>query len=407
MAPQEQNTVEVRSSEATIQGLAQDDKALLAAQQAAYAGHSDISDQRMKTDQGKLSFTTRAEWKQLKADLPGIVANLPPPVPGELARVSNPADPNALALILAHLRRDGGVIVENAVAPEICDAVMQECEPYLQQIDPSQSDAWLGPRTKRLGGIFARTKASWELGAHPLIMEVAAGVVSNQLMHEGGPSAVQMGGTPPFHISATQLIQIHPGEPAQPMHRDRPDLLFLMGGVNMEPQLGTAWALDDIDLSRGPTRVVPGSHKWPADHPPPADEDACHAHMKKGSVLLYGSSTYHGGGANKNTEGLLRSALFLTYNLGSLTQEENQYVACPPEIAKDLPLKIQNLLGYTKIFGLWGFGPDFPEAASAQRAFERASGKQQMVNWASDWQAKGPHTDWQAQGVPGKNQSKL
>jgi hypothetical protein len=36
-----------------------------------------------------------------------------------------------------------------------------------------------------------------------------------------------------------------------------------------------------------------------------------------------------------------------TYSLGWLRQEENQYLSCPPEIAKDLPPALTDLLGYT------------------------------------------------------------
>ena len=34
------------------------------------------------------------------------------------------------------------------------------------------------------------------------------------------------------------------------------------------------------------------------------------------------------------------------YSLGWLRQEDNQYLSCPPEIAKDLDPKLQELLGY-------------------------------------------------------------
>ena len=37
-----------------------------------------------------------------------------------------------------------------------------------------------------------------------------------------------------------------------------------------------------------------------------------------------------------------------------LRQEENQYLCCPPDIAKNLDTNLQNLLGYTQ--GDYGFG---------------------------------------------------
>ena len=327
----------------------------------------------MRSVDTRLSEVPETFWKQLRTDLPRLVEELAPVVPNQIAHIKASAQPSCLSEILAFLRRDGAVIVENAVAPQVCDAVMQELAPYLKVLEDTQS----GLRTKRLGGIFARSKAAWDLGAHPLVMDVAAGVLSNQLLHEKGPPTSQMGGTQPFHAHGTQFIQIHPGETAQALHKDRTVIFDLFGGEHFEPQIGIAWALEDIGLSQGPTRVVLGSHKWPADHPPPTEDMVSHAAMPKGSALFYASSTYHGGGANTtgktprggNGEGRPRNVLFFSYNLAALTQEENQYVACPADIAKDMPLKIQHLLGYTTFAGVWGFDPDFPEALSAQESF--------------------------------------
>ena len=38
----------------------------------------------------------------------------------------------------------------------------------------------------------------------------------------------------------------------------------------------------------------------------------------------------------------------MTYCLGWLRTEENQFLSCPPEIARDLPEEITDLLGYTQ-----------------------------------------------------------
>ena len=42
-----------------------------------------------------------------------------------------------------------------------------------------------------------------------------------------------------------------------------------------------------------------------------------------------------------------RIGLNVDYNLAWLRQEENQYLSCPPEIAKDYAPEIQRLCGYT------------------------------------------------------------
>ena len=104
------------------------------------------------------------------------------------------------------------------------------------------------------------------------------------------------------------------------------------------------WALSDFTVENGATHVAPGSTGWPDDQRP-TPEQICQAVMPKGSALLYTGSVFHGGGANQSDGD--RIGMNLTYSLAWLRQEENQYLACPPEVAKDLSPEMQNLLGYT------------------------------------------------------------
>ena len=67
--------------------------------------------------------------------------------------------------------------------------------------------------------------------------------------------------------------------------------------------------------------------------------------MSAGSVLLYTGGVFHGGGENCSTSD--RIGVNLTYTLGWLRQEENQYLSCPPEIAREFSAEMQDMLGYT------------------------------------------------------------
>ncbi len=42
-----------------------------------------------------------------------------------------------------------------------------------------------------------------------------------------------------------------------------------------------------------------------------------------------------------------RMGINITYSLGWLRQEENQFLSCPPDVAKALDPELQELLGYT------------------------------------------------------------
>jgi ectoine hydroxylase-related dioxygenase (phytanoyl-CoA dioxygenase family) len=63
-------------------------------------------------------------------------------------------------------------------------------------------------------------------------------------------------------------------------------------------------------------------------------------------VLLYSGSVYHAGGANRSDAA--RAGINITYNLSWLRQEENQYLAVPPEIARTLPVDLLKLIGYRR-----------------------------------------------------------
>lgn len=67
--------------------------------------------------------------------------------------------------------------------------------------------------------------------------------------------------------------------------------------------------------------------------------------MPKGSALFYMGSTWHGGGANESDAP--RSGFIITYSLGWLRQESNQYLYHPPEVAAQFAPRLRALLGYT------------------------------------------------------------
>ena len=66
--------------------------------------------------------------------------------------------------------------------------------------------------------------------------------------------------------------------------------------------------------------------------------------MPAGSLLVYLGGVVHGGGAN--TTDVPRPGLLLEYVVSWLRPQETQLVAVPPEIVRDLPERLQELLGY-------------------------------------------------------------
>ncbi len=229
--------------------------------------------------------------------------------------------------ILAVVSRDGAMILEGVLSKAEVVATLHEVMPYVEATKPGHDD-FSGRHTTRTGALAARSPSSREMIMHPLVLAAAREFLAPWC------ERIQL------HLS--QIIRIRPGQDAQLVHRDRWAWGTLLD--RLEPQFNTIWALCDFRVENGATQVVPGSVAWP-DSQRPEPEEICHAEMDSGSVLLYSGSVFHGGGANVSE--VDRIGVNMTYTLGWLRQEENQYLSCPPEIARDLDPELQELLGYT------------------------------------------------------------
>lgn len=224
------------------------------------------------------------------------------------------------------IKTDGAVIVKDLASPAEIAAVRAEIMPYVEAT-PTGTDDFTGNRTTRTGALVARSQTCRDLILNPLLEEMCT------LFLKPNCSEYQL------HLG--QVIRIMPGQTAQAIHRDRWAWGPYLKGI--EPQLNTIWAVSDFTRENGATQVVPGSLDWPDDRRPTEDE-ITYAEMSAGSVLIYSGTVFHGGG--ENTSDGDRIGLNLTYTLGWLRQEENQYLSCPPEIARTLDPKLQKLIGY-------------------------------------------------------------
>ena len=110
-------------------------------------------------------------------------------------------------------------------------------------------------------------------------------------------------------------------------------------------QCNTIWALTDFTEANGATRVIPGSNHE-EDRKTFTVTDTVPAEMRRGSVLFYTGSMYHGGGTNSTDQ--IRAGINITYSLGWLRQEENQYLSCPREVAETLDVDLLRLMGYAR-----------------------------------------------------------
>ncbi|MGB3810846.1 MAG: phytanoyl-CoA dioxygenase family protein [Parvibaculum sp.] len=228
--------------------------------------------------------------------------------------------------ILKILKRDGALILTDVLSSAEVEQVVSEIMPYVEATDYGR-DQFTGHKTTRTGALVARSKGCQKMVMHPAIVSAA------ELFLKPFCERIQL------HL--TQVIRICPGQPKQSIHRDR----WAWGTYlkDVEPQFNTIWAMTDFTKENGATQVCPGSLDWPDDYQP-TDDQITYAEMKAGSVLIYSGGVFHGGG--ENTSNGDRVGTNITYTLGWLRQEENQYLSCPPEIARELPEELQELIGY-------------------------------------------------------------
>jgi ectoine hydroxylase-related dioxygenase (phytanoyl-CoA dioxygenase family) len=158
-----------------------------------------------------------------------------------------------------------------------------------------------------------------------------------------GAVGTVLGHATAFQLHLTQVISIEPGQPAQYVHRDQWAFDFFSFPAGYEVTCNTIWAMTDFTDENGGTRLIPGSHRYD-DKLRFTEADTEAAEMRKGSVLLYTGALYHGGGPNRSDAP--RHGVNITYCVGWLRQEENQYLSVPAETARELPDDLLRMIGY-------------------------------------------------------------
>jgi len=231
--------------------------------------------------------------------------------------------------VAAALAAEGCAIVERAAAPALLDQARAELKPWLEATPVGQDD-FSGRRTRRTGGLIARSETCRDLVMYPLVLDAVGKVLHHVTT---------------FQLHLTQVIAIGPDESAQTIHRDQWAFDFFPFPADYDVQCNTIWAMTDFTEANGATRVVPGSHKW-EDRLELTAEQTVPAEMPAGSILFYTGKIYHGGGANRSQQ--TRVGLNITYAVSWVRQEENQYLAVPHDIARTLPEPLLRMMGYAR-----------------------------------------------------------
>ncbi len=246
-------------------------------------------------------------------------------------KASDPID-----AICTALRECGGVIVEQMLSPAQLGQLNAEIDGYVAAADPSMRhlnpaiDWFFGKKTRHVAALATKSRSFVDdVLCHPVFL----GLCDALLL----PACAR------YQLNLGHIIDRGPGAEAQLLHRDEQTWVHLPR-PHPEIQVASMTALSEFSAELGATRLVPGSHRWPYERQPGAEEVAV-AELEPGSSVIYLGSTLHGAGSNTTPAGW-RRGLHLSYVVGWLRTEENHYLATPPEVARTLSRQAQELIGY-------------------------------------------------------------
>jgi len=233
-------------------------------------------------------------------------------------------DEALVARLLGDVERDGFVVVPDVLPQERVAAIRDEVLPLLGHVG---RNGFEGLATRRLYGVIAKTLACNVLVEHPLVLALL-----DRLFE------------PNYLLSQLQVIDILPGEAAQPLHYD--DGFYPWPRPRRALGAATIWPLDDFTGENGATVVIPGSHLWGDRMPDAADQRAARpVVMPRGAVLFFLGTTWHGGGANRSAGA--RACVTAQYCAPWCRQQENFSLSVPSARVRQCSEHVQRMLGYS------------------------------------------------------------
>jgi len=252
---------------------------------------------------------------------------------------------------VAEIRKHGFVVIEGLLGPDAVAAMRAALVPHLQRELYGRND-FEGHRTERVYSLVGVAPIFADLVEHPRILAICDAFLERNYL-----------------LTASQAIEIHPGETPQPLHTD--DTFYRIPRPRNAVSVSTIYAIDDFTSENGATQIIPGSHTWPdeaierllsaADFttvPPDARQPQAPAPIRKeyadrlvdvtmraGSVIVFLGTLVHRGGANRNQRA--RLALSNQYCEPWARQQENYTLSIPKETARKFSPRVQELLGYS------------------------------------------------------------
>jgi ectoine hydroxylase-related dioxygenase (phytanoyl-CoA dioxygenase family) len=253
--------------------------------------------------------------------------------PATAADTPPPADPRVAAAV-AGLANDGYAILPDVVPDGLCRDLIARLEQV--ERDHGHGFAATGFEGRRTVRIYNLLRYGAPFDRVPLaqpMLAIAESVLGEDVL-----------------LSSLSAITLAPGQAAQPLHSD--SQLITLPRPHPCLMLNVFWVLSDFTAANGATRIVPGSHRFPK--PPKYGEryETAAAEAPAGSIILFDSQLWHGGGANETAA--RRWAISCYYCAGWVRQQENPFLGLDPASVRGMPPRLQEMCGYGLYRGLYG-----------------------------------------------------
>lgn len=270
-----------------------------------------------------------------------------PALRGPAAAAGAPLSAGDVRRHVAIIAQQGYTIVEGALSPELLGRLRRDIG-HIKRVARAggngvidaarKTETIFGETANFQSNLLTKSRTSWELATHPNLLRIVEGVVGHDCL-----------------ASSFGFRHIGPGEKVQPLHTD--DALYRYDVFERpfkKPLVCNSMAaLDDFTAANGATCLVPGSHRWPefpAARGAHADVVVHRAVMPAGSLAIWDGAIWHGSGAN--TSGMWRDAVNMNYCRGVVRQQENAMITTPRALVREMPPRLQALVGYTPAGGL-------------------------------------------------------
>ena len=236
---------------------------------------------------------------------------------------------------VGRIRGDGYSIIEDLLDADQIAAVRAGLEPHLDQY--RGRNPFEGFRTERVYTLVARGKVFEDVAEDARLLAILSRFLR-----------------PGYLLTASQAINIHPGEAAQSMHYD--DSFYPIPRPRPAISMTVVIAIDAFTGENGATMIIPGSRGL--SDAEIADSrsvtalglrselaaKAKPAVMPAGAAIVFLGTLIHGGGANRSDTP--RLAITNQYCEPWARTQENFFLGVPREQAKGFSARLKQLLGY-------------------------------------------------------------